>query len=117
MRREIEDVDRRRRYRRVVRTVEYQTGGDGTANEMAPAVRERCVRVILTRAGYQPSGVRASLAAAAENGDVVRFRDVEGVRRVARATEQQLRAVARWGAERDGPDRAAVAAANRALTD
>jgi len=109
---EARDV-RRERYEAVLRAVDYQTGGHDTASPQPPAVPESSIIQILART-YGGEAVGSSIRAAAANGDLVRFRDVDGVVRLARADADGLRRVAVWAAERPGgPVRELVAFANR----
>lgn len=109
--------DRRERYEKVLRVVEYNTAGLDEPSPQLPAASLTSVVSIATDYGgdrHSGEQVRAAIAAAVENGDLIRFEDAEGTARLARTTKTALQQVAVWAAERDEPDREVVALANRA---
>lgn len=105
-----DDVDREERYRALLRTVEHNTGGP-----QPPAATEHVITGILCQSKYTPKGVRTVITAAVEHGDLIRFEGPDGRRRLARTTEDTLRAVAVWAADRPDPVKHIVAKANRAM--
>lgn len=80
-------ADRRERYERVVSCVGHNTLTDG---EAPPGCRRSQVLVSLTaHADYEPAGVKRSLRAAVEQGDVLAWTDTAGADRYTDATEEE----------------------------
>lgn len=66
-------------------------------------------------AGYDADAVRSTIRAAVDAGHLVRFEDHDGTTRLALSTNDQLRRLAQWAAERDPPNKRVVGLANRAM--
>ena len=96
-------ADRKHRYESVLRTIEYQTGGPNQAsNQPAGAKQSSIVVVAAARGEWTGAGVRKTITAAVANDDVLHWYD-DGPR-VARATEDGLRAVIAAENQSQSPD-------------
>lgn len=69
-----DDVDPRRRYERVLSTIDAQT-----SPKQQPGVRPRVLyTVLVAHSGYSRSGVKSSLQATLNNNDALAYRDPDG---------------------------------------
>lgn len=96
--------DRRDRYESVLRAVEYQTGGPNSPSPQPAGARQSTVAVTLAAHGqWTPDGVRRSVRAAVENGDL--FRWLDGTQwRLARTDADALREVIAEQNQRETPN-------------
>ncbi|WP_135302656.1 hypothetical protein [Haloarcula amylovorans] len=84
---ENEDVDTKHRYDRVLSVVDHQS-----SPKQRPGVRPRVVyQTLACYAVYTRSGLKASIQAALDNGDLLAFRDPDGNLRLVLLTESKLR--------------------------
>lgn len=113
---EEDEVEPKERYQALLRAVEYNTGGPNSVSPQPPAAAKHSIYGTLCRGRYEPDGVDKSLRAAISNGDLLRV-EVDGTTRLARTSEDALRELAVWAAEREDPNRDVVAKANRAMGD
>lgn len=103
------DAERRReRYKSVLRTVEYQTGGPNSPSPQAAGVRQSSVVVTTCVHGeWSPEKVRRSIRAAVENDDL--FAWLDGTeRRLARTTPEGIRAVVAEQNQLTDPDTSVI---------
>lgn len=69
-----DDVDPQQRYESVLATVDHQT-----SPQQRPGARPRTVYLCCVAHGrYSRSGIKASLQAALDNGDIIAYRDPDG---------------------------------------
>ncbi|MGK7294640.1 MAG: hypothetical protein ACNS61_02290 [Candidatus Wenzhouxiangella sp. M2_3B_020] len=108
-------ADRKHRYERVLRTVEYQTGGPESI-QTAGVSQSTVVMLLVAQSHHERSGVMKALRAGVENGDLFRWtttpeRDTRWDVKYARTTDAALRAVVAEQNARDEPNTEVIEAA------
>lgn len=108
-------ADRRERYERVLSAIAHNSSADPD-NPMRPSVAEATVLVVLAyHADYDPDGVKRTIEAADQNGDVVRFHDGNNQPRLCLVDEKHLRALQAREGGRDDPDAELIGRCHRLL--
>lgn len=87
-------ADRKRRVESVIGTIRYNTGGPHQASPDRPGMRIAHIKGNFSLRGEDPAATKRALRAAVERGEVVSYRDAEGLTRYAVADAVGLRAVA-----------------------
>jgi len=107
------EVDTEKRYKRVLSAIHLNTG-----DPQPPGCRPRTIRNILVAEGpYTKSGVNSSLQAALDNGDVILWRDPDGIKRFTRTLDEDLRDLIGSENERDHPATELIAQAAEHIDD
>lgn len=98
-----ESVNRRERYQRVLRTIDYQTGYPDS-HQRAGVTRPTLTAILVNHTGIPLDRAKATIQAAIQNDDVFQYRDRDGRPRLALATPEGLRAVIAEENHREHPD-------------
>jgi len=108
-----DEVDTQERYDRVLSVIHLNTG-----DPQPPGCRPRTIRKILVAEGpYSKDGVNSSLQAALDNGDVILWRDPDGIKRFTRTLDEDLRKLIGAENERDHPATELIAQAAEHIDD
>lgn len=107
-------TERRDRYEAVLAAIDGATSDAHTY----PGARLHSILTNCCSTGgdHDPDGIRSALRAACEQGDAIKWRDLDGDVRYSRCTEGDLRDLVEWAAEeREDPE--LVGRVNRRLAE